>query len=331
MKHLLPLVVLLLSACAGAQLAQQKKELEETREKAGALLVQVKTKSDEADAAKAAKADAEAKLAETEGKLAIANAQIDSLTKSNKQLADASGASQSELGGKLNEAVADKDALAKKLSDLQKEKLTLERTKNIYRSARDKAVAELAKMKAERDALDIAAAGAAQLKAAADEARAKLAAATHEQMGAVADAILKEMQAGQASAASDGGRFTVTASVDMLFDDGTAKLRDEGAAFLEKLGAALKALGPRVIEVGAHADNAPLKKGLLGGFEDSWALTTARAAAVTRWLHSHAGLDPARLTAEGYGEFRPLKPNDSDEGRAANRRVTIVVDRAGTP
>jgi chemotaxis protein MotB len=329
--RLLPLVVLLLSACAGAQLAKQKKELDETREKAGALLVQVKEKSDEADAAKAAKADAEAKLADTEGKLVIATAQIESLTKSNKQLSAASGASQSELGGKLNEAVADKDALAKKLADLQKEKIALERTKNIYRSARDKVVADLEKVKTERDALSIAAAGAAQAQAKSAEARLNLAAATHEQMGTVADAILKEMQAGKASAAADGASFTVTVSADMLFDEGSAKLRDEGAAFLEKLGAALKALGPREIEVGAHADNAPLKKGLLGGFEDSWALTGARATAVTRWLHQHAGLDPARLDAEGYGEFRPLKPNDSDEGRAANRRVTIEVNRIETP
>ena len=106
---------------------------------------------------------------------------------------------------------------------------------------------------------------------------------------------------------------------------------DDGAALLEKLGKALKALGARDLRVSAHADNAPVKKGLLGGYEDAWALTAARAAAVARWLHEHAGLDPARLRAEGDGEFRPVKPNDSADGRAANRRVVISVDAAATP
>jgi chemotaxis protein MotB len=46
---------------------------------------------------------------------------------------------------------------------------------------------------------------------------------------------------------------------------------------------------------------------------------------VARWLHEHAGLDPARLSAAGFGEFRPAKPNDTPEGRAANRRGVIVV------
>lgn len=332
MNRLLPLAaVTLLCACAGAQLEKQKKELEETREKAGALLVQVKEKSDEAAAAKAAKAETEAKLAEAEGKLAIANSQLESLQKSNKQLADASGANQSQLGTKLNAAVAEKDALAAKLAEAQKEKLALERTKNIYRSARDKAVAEAAGLKAERDALAAAAKALADAEARTAEARSARAAKVHDEMGAVADAVLKEMQDGKVSAEARADGFDLSVSGDALFDDGSAKIRDDGGALLEKLGKALKGLGPREVEIAAHADNAPVKKGLLGGFDDSWALTAARAAAVARWLHAHAGLDPARMNAQGYGEFRPLKPNDSVEGRAANRRVVIEVSALATP
>ena len=81
----------------------------------------------------------------------------------------------------------------------------------------------------------------------------------------------------------------------------------------------------REILVEGHSDNSVFKKGLLGGYEGHWELTAARATAVARWLHEHAGLDPARLSSAGYGEFRPSKPNDSPEGRAANRRVTLVV------
>ena len=77
--------------------------------------------------------------------------------------------------------------------------------------------------------------------------------------------------------------------------------------------------------------SAPIKKGLLGGFDDSWSLTAARAAAIAHWLHEHAGLDPAHLSSTGAGEFRPLKPNDSDEGRAENRRAEIEVKSFQTP
>ncbi|MBI3564284.1 MAG: OmpA family protein [Elusimicrobia bacterium] len=332
MNRLLPLAaVTLLCACAGARLEKQKKELDETREKAGALLVQVKEKSDEADAAKAAKAEVEAKLADAEGKLAIANSQLESLRNSNKQLADSSTAGKTELGGKLNAAVAEKDALAAKLADAQKEKLALERTKGIYRSARDKALAEVAALKAERDALAAAAQAAKDAEAKAAEERSARAAKVHDEMGAVADAVLKEMQAGLVTASERAGGFDLTVGADALFDEGGAKVRGDGAALLEKLGKALKGLGARELRVSAHADNAPVKKGLLGGYDDAWGLTSARAAAVARWLHEHAGLDPARLRAEGDGEFRPLKPNDSAEGRAANRRVTISVDALATP
>jgi chemotaxis protein MotB len=339
MRTLFPLAaILLLSACAGAQLEKQKKQNEELREKAGAMLVQIKDKSDEADAARAAKAATEAKLAETEGKLAdaesrlaIAGARIESLTKSNKDLSDAIGASQSDLSGKLNGAIAEKDALAGKLAEAQKEKLILERARNLYRTARDRAAAEAAKTAAERDALAARLKGADDAALAARERAAAAAAKRHEDMGSVADVLLSEMQSGRASAAQTADAFSVTLSNELLFDDGSAKVKDEGAAVLERVGRALKALGPRTIDVESHADNAPVKKGLLGGFEDPWALTAARAAAVSRWLHEHAGLDPAHLSAEGFGEFRPVKPNDTAEGRAANRRIVIEVEPIETP
>lgn len=329
MNRLLPLFAALLAcACAGAQLEKQKKELEETREKAGALLVQVKEKSDEAAAAQEAKAEAEAKLADAEGKLAIANDQLESLRKSNKQLSDASTAGKTELAGQLKALIAEKDAVAAKLADSEKVKLALERTKNIYRAARDKASAEFDKAKAELAKLAADARARADAEAKAAEAAAAAKAKVHDEMGAVADVVLKEMQAGLVGASERAGGFDVSVSADALFDEGSAKVRADGAALLEKLGKALKGLGPRDLRVSAHADNAPVKKGLLGGFEDSWALTTARAAAVARWLHEHAGLDPAKLDAQGYGEFRPVKPNDSPEGRAANRRVVLEVNAA---
>ncbi|MFI5362169.1 MAG: OmpA family protein [Elusimicrobiota bacterium] len=338
MRKTLPLAVsLLLSACAGVQLNEAKQENERLRVKDASLQVQIKRASDEAAAAAAAEADAVAKLADAQGKaadldgkLAIANSSIESLTKSNKDLSDSIGAGKGDLG-KLNAAIAEKDDFAKKLADAQKENLALERTKTVYRAARDKAQADLAKLQKSKDELDKR---LADLERGKDQDRLKLeerAKQRHEDMGSIADAILKEIQDGKVATAEGGEGFTLTLSEPALFDEGSAKLRDAGAALLERVGAAVKALGAREVRVEGYTDNGPIKKGLLGGFDDHWALSSARAAAAARWLHEHAGLDPAHLSAVGFGEFHPVQPNDSEAGRAANRRIVVAVGPIAVP
>ncbi len=294
---------LALAGCAGAQLEEQKQEIADLQQNNILFQKEAKAKSDEAVA----------KIAEVEGKLAIANAQIDSLTKSNQQLAAAVGASQDDLGTKLNEAVAQKGELSRQLADLQKEKLTLERLKNIYRSAREKAAADTQKLQAERDALVARLSSSKDISAKADEGHAAVVAKVHDEMGAVVDAILKDVQAGKVSAAAEEGGFALAIDDTVLFDDGSAKIREDGGAFLEKTGGALKSLGRRDITVSVRGDNAALKKGLLGGFDDGWALSAARAAAIARRMQDQAGLPPTRL-----------------EARKGDRRIMIIV-RSTTP
>ena len=340
MKRFLPLLLLLaLTACAGAKLEKQKKEIEDLQTKAGSLFTQLKEKADEIAALQASKAaleariaEGEARVAELEGRAAAAEGRAATLSKSNKSLSDAIGASKDELGEKINAIVAEKDELARKFSDAVKEKLALERLKAAYQSAREKAGRELGKLKEEREALLARLAGAEALSRKSDaetrqaaDARAAALLRTREEMGAAADAVLGEIQAGRALVEQDGLNFTISLGDAALFEEGSVKITEPGAALLARVGAALKAMPSKALRVEAHSDNAPFKKGLLGGYAGHWELTSARATAVARWLHEHAGLDPARLSAAGFGEFRPAKPNDTPEGRAANRRVVIAV------
>ncbi|UPT73800.1 MAG: OmpA family protein [Elusimicrobiota bacterium] len=333
MNRFLPLLaVLSLSACAGAQLEKQKKEIEDLQTKAGSLYSQLQERAGEAETLKAQKAELEAKLAEAEGKIAAAENRASALSSSNKSLSDAIGASKDELGGRLNAVVAEKDALSKRLSDTLKEKLALERLKTVYQSAREKTARDLAKLSAERDAIlakltkaEGAVAQSGDAAKAAAEAKSAAVLRTREEMGAAADSVLKEMQDGAARLDQAGESFLLTLSDSSLFDEGEAKLTERGEALLSRVGAALKAIPGKHWRVEAHSDNSAFKKGLLGGYAGHWELTAARATAVARWLHEHAGLDPARLSAAGFGEFRPAKPNDSAEGRKANRRVVIEV------
>ena len=60
-------------------------------------------------------------------------------------------------------------------------------------------------------------------------------------------------------------------------------------------------------------------------FPSNWELSVGRATNVTRFLIDEAGVPPKRLAATGYAEFRPMVPNTSEENRAKNRRVDIVL------
>ncbi len=333
MKRFLPLLLAVaITSCAGAKLERQKKEIEDLETKAGSLFTQLKERTDEVEALKASKAELEAKLVELEGRVAAAEGRVETLSKSNKALSEAIGASKDELGEKLNAVVAEKDDLSKKLSDAVKEKLALERLKTVYQSVREKTGRELAKLKEERAVLLLRLAGAEAASEKSDaetrqagEARAAALLKTREEMGAVADAVLKEMQAGKAFVEQNGESFIITMDDGAIFADGSSKVTEQGDSLLGRIGAALKALPSKALRVEAHSDSTTFKKGLLGGYGGHWELTAVRATAVARWLHEHAGLDPARLMAAGFGEFHPAKPNDTPEGRATNRRVVVVV------
>ena len=109
----------------------------------------------------------------------------------------------------------------------------------------------------------------------------------------------------------------------MLFPSGSPSLLADSVPLLRRLARTLSAL-PNDVVVEGHTDDQPIRN---GRFPSNWELSTARAAAVTRLLDDE-GVDPTRLSAVGFGENRPIAANDSDEGRAENRRVVIVVRSA---
>jgi chemotaxis protein MotB len=61
-------------------------------------------------------------------------------------------------------------------------------------------------------------------------------------------------------------------------------------------------------------------------FPSNWELSAARALSVVKFLFTHGGIDPARLSAVGYGEYRPIAPNDTEINRQKNRRIEIYVE-----
>jgi chemotaxis protein MotB len=94
---------------------------------------------------------------------------------------------------------------------------------------------------------------------------------------------------------------------------------------LKKVGAILGEVKDKEIRIEGYTDNVPIGENLRKRFPTNWELSTQRATNVLRFLEEQAGVDGARLSAVGYGPFRPLADNQTPEGRAQNRRIEIVL------
>ena len=110
---------------------------------------------------------------------------------------------------------------------------------------------------------------------------------------------------------------------DLLFASGQAGLDPRGAGLLGEIAQLLNVDQSHAIEVEGNTDNIPIHS---SQFPSNWELSAARASTVVRSL-AGAGISPARLTAVGYADQRPLASNATATGRARNRRVEIVLKR----
>ena len=117
------------------------------------------------------------------------------------------------------------------------------------------------------------------------------------------------------------GKLTVNILDRVMFDSGEAILKPDGAAVMRKIAALLAEHQNLKIHVIGHTDNLPIRN----RFASNWELSTARALAAVHFLTEKAGVDPRRVGAVGYGEFRPIADNATAEGRARNRRIAITI------
>ncbi len=107
----------------------------------------------------------------------------------------------------------------------------------------------------------------------------------------------------------------------ILFDLGKADIKPTGRATIDRISETIEVI-PNQVRVEGHTDNLPI---VSAGYPSNWELSTARATNVVRYLIEGLQYDPKRLSAAGYGEYRPIAPNDTPEGRQLNRRVDVVV------
>lgn len=107
----------------------------------------------------------------------------------------------------------------------------------------------------------------------------------------------------------------------ILFASGQAAVKDQGTETLDLVGELLNKFNNRVIIEG-YTDDVPVGN---SKYSSNWELSVDRAVSVVRYLSEQKKVSPVRLSAVGYGEYRPVVPNDTAQNRARNRRVNIVL------
>ena len=131
----------------------------------------------------------------------------------------------------------------------------------------------------------------------------------------------KLIDSGSPEVVNFNGRLVIKLKANILFDAGKAKVREEGVVALKDVAAVLAQFTGRHFQVAGHTDDDPVKRSV---HKDNWELSSVRAVAVVRVLQE-AGVPPKMLSAAGYSEFQPVKPNDSEENKKFNRRIEITI------
>ncbi|WP_438960098.1 peptidoglycan -binding protein [Nereida sp.] len=141
-------------------------------------------------------------------------------------------------------------------------------------------------------------------------------------------AQLRDLLDGQDGVRIEGDRFVFSSEV--LFAQGQADLSADGEAEIAKVARILRDIAGDipdgidwVIRVDGHTDDIPLSG--LGEFSNNWELSQARALSVVLYMVNFLGLPPDRLAANGFGQFQPVNPADTDAARAQNRRIELKL------
>ena len=135
----------------------------------------------------------------------------------------------------------------------------------------------------------------------------------------------KEISMGEIQVEREKEKLTMKIAEELFFDTGKADIKPGGKAVLVRIGGILKKIPEKNIRIEGHTDNVPIVSSLKQKYPTNWELGSARATTVVRFLQEEVGLDPLRLSAVSYGEYRPVAANRTEAGRSRNRRIEIIL------
>jgi len=134
-----------------------------------------------------------------------------------------------------------------------------------------------------------------------------------------------EIEKGEITITQLRGKLKVNMVDEILFDSGKTTIKPQGLEVLERVGSILLDVKDKAISIEGHTDDVPIGAELSKQYPTNWELSAVRATTVARYLQEKIGINPGQLSAAGYGEYQPVASNESEEGRAKNRRIEIVL------
>ena len=140
--------------------------------------------------------------------------------------------------------------------------------------------------------------------------------------GIVKDFVEKEGLDAEVRLRMDRRGVIIDIADNILFDSGKADIKPESRELLDKLTKLITSFENNIIVEG-HTDNVPMSS---SRYATNWDLSVHRATSVVHYFIQQKQIPPERLSAAGYGEYRPIAPNDTAENRALNRRVNILIE-----
>jgi chemotaxis protein MotB len=145
---------------------------------------------------------------------------------------------------------------------------------------------------------------------------------------ALVEDLNKEISEGKVEVEQIKGKLQLSIAEEIFFDSGRAELKAEGVEVLKRIGSILNKIPEKNIRIEGHTDNVRIGRSLREKYPTNWELGAARGVNVARYLQEEAGVDPLRLSAVSYAQYRPVDTNKTKAGRSKNRRIEIVlVDR----
>ena len=145
---------------------------------------------------------------------------------------------------------------------------------------------------------------------------------------------IQEALSQQAQEEIDKGEIQVTQRLNntvirleeqILFDTGKTNLKPSGIEMLKKIAELMGSVDNHEMQVEGHADSRPIQGMLKRKYDTNWELSAARSTQVVRYLVEKLGVEATRISAAGFGQFRPLADNDTAQNLQLNRRVEFVL------
>ena len=244
----------------------------------------------------------------------------EALTGRDEKIATLSSALESS-DERLDDLEKDKGILVSKLSEANRTitglRDQLQEVITRVPALKDRLEQSLEKYQAVRENLTEARARQAKL-----EAQQKTMRETYE---ALVTGLKKQLDSQEASIEEYREKLKVTFVDRILFGFSQVRISPEGNTVLDQLAGVLANVPEGRISITGHADNIPIAEKFQYRFPSNWELSSARAAAVARYLLKQANLEPSRIEVIGLSRYQPVADNDTEAGRAKNRRVEIII------